>query len=377
MKANGAVYGSAVWISKKTYRIILIVACAFLALLIIFPGAMLLAQDVNAHGRFPQNVRVCGVDVSGMTQAAALAACKEKLVAAAAQPLALKIDDEVYQTSPSNVGLVPNYTLMIDSAYKKAWNVNVLERLTRRFLRRPKAVRVGPAVTYDEAQLEAFVRSAMGSINRKAQNAYIDVSTGEGHISKAKDGRDVSLESLLAQAKAGLSDGQRQITVTAKRTPYTEGDEKLGRYIQVNCGSHTLSLYDRDTLLARYPVAVGSPQYPTVLGQWKVVKCEKNPTWYNRGSAWAENMPASLPPGPGNPLGTRAMTINGGGVLIHGTSDTGSVGYSASHGCVRMYMRDVEALFPQVNVGMPVYIIKQSGKPGFDCSKKPYWWNKE
>jgi hypothetical protein len=36
-------------------------------------------------------------------------------------------------------------------------------------------------------------------------------------------------------------------------------------------------------------------------------------------------------------------------------------------------MADVEALFPQVNVGMPVYIIRASGNPGFDCSKKPFW----
>jgi lipoprotein-anchoring transpeptidase ErfK/SrfK len=99
---------------------------------------------------------------------------------------------------------------------------------------------------------------------------------------------------------------------------------------------------------------------------------EKNPTWYNRGSTWAENMPASIGPGPNNPLGTRAMTINGGGVLIHGTHDTGSIGSSASHGCVRMSIPDVEALFNQCNVGMPVYIIKQTGKPGFDCTKHPF-----
>jgi len=103
------------------------------------------------------------------------------------------------------------------------------------------------------------------------------------------------------------------------------------------------------------------------------VKADKNPTWYNRGSTWAENMPASLPPGPGNPLGTRAITLNGGGVLIHGTSDGWSIGRSVSHGCIRMYISDVEQLFEHVYIGMPVYIIKAAGNPGFDCSKPPFW----
>ena len=89
--------------------------------------------------------------------------------------------------------------------------------------------------------------------------------------------------------------------------------------------------------------------------------------------AWSENMPWMMPPGPNNPLGTRAITINGGGVMIHGTNDTGSIGYSASHGCVRMRMPDVEQLFEYVYLGMPVYIIRKSGDPGFDCSKKAFW----
>jgi L,D-transpeptidase ErfK/SrfK len=86
-------------------------------------------------------------------------------------------------------------------------------------------------------------------------------------------------------------------------------------------------------------------------------------------------MPPSIGPGPGNPLGTRAMPLNASGVLIHGTPSSWSIGQNVSHGCVRMYMKDVEQLFDMVEAGTPVYVIRASGDPGFDVTKKPFWQN--
>ena len=63
------------------------------------------------------------------------------------------------------------------------------------------------------------------------------------------------------------------------------------------------------------------------------------------------------PPGPGNPLGTRWMGISSPGVGIHGTPDSASLGYSASHGCIRMAIPQAEWLFDHVAVGTPVYIV--------------------
>ena len=65
-----------------------------------------------------------------------------------------------------------------------------------------------------------------------------------------------------------------------------------------------------------------------------------------------------MPPGPGNPLGTRAMYLNAPGIRIHGTYDTSSVGTYASHGCIRMTIADSEALYPLVPVGTTVLITQ-------------------
>jgi len=375
LRKRSATYRSLVWLfNQKTYKVVLVFGVAFLAVLLAGLSPFLLAADTSANGRFPARVSIGGVDVGNLTRAKAISRCEKGLAGIATAPLTLMVDGEPYSISPAGVGLELDYRDMVDQAYRRAWNVNIVERVVRRFLGKPKAMNLPVLAHYDEQKVAAFVKGAMGFINRPPRNAYMDVSSGNAVVVTARDGLKVDSDQVLAATRKCLDAGEREAEVPlVKRTPPRVKDITMGKFILVNLGEHTLSLYDRDTLLGRYPVATGSKQWPTCIGEWAVVKGEKNPTWYNRGSTWADNMPASLPPGPNNPLGTRAITINGGGVLIHGTSDTGSIGYSASHGCIRMYMRDVEALFEHVYIGMPVYIIKRSGEPGFDCSKKAFW----
>src|SRR5256885_16340208 len=68
-------------------------------------------------------------------------------------------------------------------------------------------------------------------------------------------------------------------------------------------------------------------------------------------------MPARIGPGPNNPLGTHAVALNAEGILIPATPDVGSIGFNASHGCVRMAPADEEDLFGRVGVGTPVAIV--------------------
>ncbi len=45
------------------------------------------------------------------------------------------------------------------------------------------------------------------------------------------------------------------------------------------------------------------------------------------------------------------------GVGIHGTDAPASIGYSESHGCIRMQVPDAEWVFEHVDVGTPVWIV--------------------
>jgi len=51
------------------------------------------------------------------------------------------------------------------------------------------------------------------------------------------------------------------------------------------------------------------------------------------------------------------MGLSASGVGIHGTNNDASIGYSVSHGCIRMRIPDAEWLFSRVPLGTPVFII--------------------
>ena len=74
-----------------------------------------------------------------------------------------------------------------------------------------------------------------------------------------------------------------------------------------------------------------------------------------------------MPPGPDNPLGEYAMRlgIHPGDYLIHGTNNPQAVGMAVTHGCIRMYPEDIEALFKMVPLGTKVWLINEPVKVAY------------
>jgi hypothetical protein len=374
VKAADAPARSLVWLSeKKLSRIMLIFGGLMLISILIGMFLYLFTQDLFAFGSFPAGVKVVGISVAGLSKTEAAEKCKQELVNVAKRPLTLKVDDEKYQISAQEIGLLLDYRSMVDRAYKEAWSVNLFERMARRFANRPKEINKSLLAKDNREKVHGWASQVVNSINRYPQNAYVDVTGGTPVIVKAKEGRNADLGQLLTDTDTALLTTSRTVNVKVGRVPVEITDDVFGRFIILNLAEHKLSLYDREKIVAEYPVACGSPSYPTPVGIWKIVGKQRNPTWHNPGSGWAAGMPSFIAPGPGNPLGTRALPLNASGVLIHGTYSSGSIGQSASHGCVRMHMSDIEQLFEMVEVNTPVYVIKAAGNPGFDVTRKPFW----
>ncbi len=115
-----------------------------------------------------------------------------------------------------------------------------------------------------------------------------------------------------------------------------------------------------------FPISIGREGWATPLGLTRIVSKKKDPVWRVPASIrreHAENgdpLPPVVPPGPDNPLGAYAMRLAiPGDYLIHGTNKPAGVGMRISHGCIRMNPADIEWLFQQVPVGLPVRIVNQ------------------
>ena len=114
-----------------------------------------------------------------------------------------------------------------------------------------------------------------------------------------------------------------------------------------------------------FPIGIGRVGWETPLGEASVISKARNPQWWVPASVRAEHaamgdpLPAIVPPGPDNPLGTRVLKLDMPGYLIHGTNQPYGVGMRVSHGCIRLYPENIEALYELVDVGEPVMIINE------------------
>lgn len=131
-------------------------------------------------------------------------------------------------------------------------------------------------------------------------------------------------------------------------------------HLLLKLNERKLYVYRGDSLQASYPVAIGKPRWETPTGKFKVIHMVQNPAWKNPLPGFA-NEPISPPGSSDNPLGERWIgfwTDGKAEIGFHGTPNVESVGKAASHGCVRMYNRDVRKLYEFVKIGTPVLVTK-------------------
>jgi L,D-transpeptidase ErfK/SrfK len=117
-----------------------------------------------------------------------------------------------------------------------------------------------------------------------------------------------------------------------------------------------------------FALAIGDQADRSIIGEFRVGKKRENPTWYVPESIRTEkpDLPASVPPGPDNPLGTRWMTIGNTSYGIHGTNVRWSIGREATHGCLRLYEDEIVRLYARVREGTPLQIVYEPIKWGRD-----------
>jgi lipoprotein-anchoring transpeptidase ErfK/SrfK len=107
--------------------------------------------------------------------------------------------------------------------------------------------------------------------------------------------------------------------------------------LQASLSDRRLKMYNADTLVWQYAIAVGSPIYPTPPGTYTIRRLTWNPRWTPPPDAkWAEKYSAQPPGAAANPMKVAKIFFRYPDFYIHGTGDLRSLGYAESHGCLRM-----------------------------------------
>ncbi len=291
----------------------------------------------SAPKTLPSGVTIAGVPVGGLPVSSAYAAVR----AAFESQLSLVVGEKLVLVSPADLGAV---------AYAKraVWAAQAARPGTKVQLQ--VDVRQGP--------LRHYLAGIAKTIDTKAVDAQLSLRNLKPVIRPSRAGlaldRTAAAQAITAALVAGSRDPLFVPTKVVVPTVTTASLE--APVIVIHRGQNRLKLYNGEQLVRTFPVATGQAIYPTPLGHFTIVVRWKNPWWYPPNDAWAAGEKPT-PPGPGNPLGTRWMGLSTPGVGIHGTDDESSIGYSLSHGCIRMHVSDSEWLFDHVEVGTSVFIV--------------------
>jgi hypothetical protein len=269
----------------------------------------------------PEGVTISGVAVGGMTAEEATATVQAWFD----QPVRFQFKKKRWRASPIDLGARP----YVDGAVKRA-------------LAAAPGSALELVVAVSGRQVRAYVRSLDEVFSRPPKDSTVRLKGLRPYVTKAREGVRVLLNPMTAAIVRALrSNARGPIPLEARLLEPKVTIASFGPIIVIRRESKKLYLYRGMRYWTRFAI---------------VVK-QRDPWWYPPASPWADGE-KPVPPGPGNPLGTRWMGLSAPLVGIHGTPDAASIGYSASHGCIRMRIPDAEWLFDHVDIGTTVFIVR-------------------
>ena len=283
----------------------------------------------------PEGVTIGGIPVGNLLPSEAAS----EIRAYFSTPLNLRLGKHVYTADP-NALATPKITKAIARAKRARTFANL-----------------GLAIAVKTVKVRTFVASLAPKVEKAPLDSRLILRNLKPYLTRERPGVALAQPATVnALVKALRLNERGFVKLPTKKTRAEVTRKSFGPVIVIHRGSNRLNLYRGMKMNRIFPVATGQSVYPTPLGNFQIVVMWRNPWWYPPNSAWAKGE-QPIPPGPNNPLGTRWMGISAPGVGIHGTNNDASIGYSVSHGCIRMHVQDAEWLFNHVDVGTPVFIV--------------------
>ncbi len=313
--------------------------------------------DREASSRILPGVRIGDVEVGGLTRDEAIAAVAARADRTLGKKLVVRTEGASWTLTPKELGTRAGIEEAVDAAFALAERESLLSRVYIRVADEPLREDLELGFAYDDQTIARFVERAAAEVAVPAVDADLKLVDGGLVMQLQKAGQEIRVRSAAERVREALERGRRTVHIGMRTLEPDVTVASLGRTIVVDLSENMLYLYEGFEPSRRYRVATAAEGFSTPVGTWTVINKVENPSWTNPDpDGWGSSMPAYIPPGPSNPLGTRALYLSAPGIRIHGTTNVESIGTYASHGCIRMLMPDVEQLYPLIPIGTEVLV---------------------
>ncbi len=307
------------------------------------------------EGKILPGAVVAGVDVSGMRPGRALKAVKKTLHSELNRKITVSWGRKRWMVTPHELGARSNARAMVKQAVAASEEASFTTLVKMRLMGAELDLDRSVAITRPRRGVNGFIERIASTLNRKPVDARMDYSSGWIEIVPQRDGRTVLVDKSKEALKKALRASREEAKLAVQIQPAEVTTDAWPQVLLLRNGENKLYLYEDGEITHSYSIAAGLPEYPTPEGLFEVTEKRYLPTWVNPDpKGWGKDLPKEIGPGPDNPLGLRALNWSAPAIRFHGTAATYSLGYNASHGCVRMSNSDVIELYNIVDVGTPI-----------------------
>lgn len=343
---------------RRRLKRVLIVSGALFGLLLLAAGGVAYAgyqYSEKYEGRILPGSTVAGVDVGGMTREQAIEAVRAQTGPQLNRKIEVTYGKKSWTVTPKELGAHSDARSAVDAALNASDDTTFIQRTKMRVFGDELSFTREVAISYPRQGAKGFIKGLAGSLNKEAVDATLDYSTGWVETTEEKTGRLVNQEKSRDALLGALRGDGNKVELTVKTLEPEVTSDSFDQVLLVRIGENKLYLYQDGEITHTWNVAPGLPEYPTPTGLFSVTEKRYMPTWVNPSpDTWGADLPATIGPGIDNPLGLRAINWSAPAIRFHGTQAIDSLGYNASHGCVRMSNGDVIELYDLIDVGTPI-----------------------
>lgn len=328
---------------------------------LVVSGGVVAGLHAATAGKIAEGVHVGSVQLGGLTPEQAKARLAREYLAPLQQPVVVERRGKQYRLSAKEARIDANLDAAVaeavdaseSDAFSNAWRTVSGSDLD---------ADIEIPVQSSEAAVTRFVDRVRRGVDRAPKEASLTFEHDRPVLHGSQTGMSVDRAKLRALVNDSIDSPTRTpVLVPVKTVKPKESEAQLkkahGTIITVDRVTNELRLFKNFKLSKKYKVAVGAQGHETPAGTYTINDKQVNPSWHVPLSDWAGSLAGTVvPPGPSNPIKARWMGFFD-GAGIHGTSDRGSIGSPASHGCVRMLEEDVIDLYDRVPLGATIHVV--------------------